>query len=143
MLFLLNKLVIGYQTLSSGEPSYLITMLSLAPSPESSVRRVFSCCLFPGLKLTQDSCFSIPVPIFWNSLSEHVKLLNSSFFPSPFEKSPFQTRISFLSVPFHLIIVDEHCIVPEQSVCPTPVLGAPLGSIIFEDIGAIEVLLLL
>jgi hypothetical protein len=142
MIFLLNNLVIGYQTLSSGEPSYLITMLSLAPSPESSVHRVFS-CLFPGLKLTLDSCFSIPVPTFWNSLSEHVKLLNSSFFPSPFENSSFQTRLSFLSVPFHLIIVDEHCIVPEQSVCPTPVLGAPLGSIIFEDIGAIEVLLLL
>ena len=41
---------------------------------------------------------------------------------------------------FHLIIVDELRIVPRLCVCPTPVLGAPLSSILFNDIGAVEVL---
>ena len=35
------------------------------------------------------------------------------------------------------------CIVPGLWVCPTPVLGVPLSCILFDDIGAIEVFLLL
>jgi len=43
---------IAYQTLSSGKPSYIFSMLSLTPNPrELSVHLVFTCCLFPGLKL--------------------------------------------------------------------------------------------
>jgi len=48
---------ITYQTLSSGEHSYLFSMLSLAPSPEGSVYLVFTCCLFLGSNWCWHSCF--------------------------------------------------------------------------------------
>jgi len=42
---------------------------------------------------------------------------------------------------FHMIIVDELCIAPALRVFPTPpVLDAPQSLMLFEDIGAIEVL---
>jgi len=64
---------IAYQILSSGEPSYLFSMLSLAPKPRElrssgfhllSVRRVKS--------HTGTRAFSVAVPTRWNSLAEHV-----------------------------------------------------------------------
>ena len=53
--------------------------------------------------------FSVAVATLWNSLSEHVKSPNSivSF------RHPLKTHLfSLPKFPFHLIIVDELCIVP-------------------------------
>jgi len=66
---------IAYETLSSGESLYLFYMLS--PSPECSIHLVFTCCLFPELKLMLALFFSIAVPTPWNSLPEHVTSSNS------------------------------------------------------------------
>ena len=66
----------AYQTLSSGEPSYLFSMLSLAPiSPEYSVHLVFICRLFPGLKLILGLVlFSVALSLLFETLS--LNLLN-------------------------------------------------------------------
>ena len=40
---------------------------------------------------------------------------------------------------FHLNIVDQLCSIPGLRVCSTTVLDVPLSSILFEDIGTIEV----
>ena len=69
---------IAYQAISSGEPSYLFSMLSLTPKPKElsssgfhllSVSRVKSHAGTPS--------FSIAVPTLWNLLTEHVKSSNS------------------------------------------------------------------
>jgi len=64
---------IGYQTLSSGEPSYLFSILSLAPKS-----RELHLLSIPRVKThTGTLAFSVAVPTLWNSLSEHVKSSNS------------------------------------------------------------------
>jgi len=69
---------IAYQTLSSGEPLYLFSMLSLLPKPRElhssgfhllSVLRVKTCA--------GTHAFSVAVPVRLNSLPEHVKSSNS------------------------------------------------------------------
>ena len=128
------------QTLSSGESSYLFSMLSLSPKPRELRSSGFHLLSVLSVKThTGSRAFSVAVPTLWNSLSERVKSSNSIV--SFHHHSPFQTHLSFLSflAIWSLLMKFE----PGLWVCPTPVLDAPLSSILFEDIGAIEVLLLL
>jgi len=128
---------IAYQTLSSGEPSYLFSMLYLTLKPRELRSSSFQLLSVLSVKsLAETRAFSVVVPTLRNSLSEHVKSSNSivSF------HHHLKTHLFRLVYPFHLIIVDELCIIPGLWVCPIPPLGAPLSSILFEDIGAIEVL---
>ena len=69
---------IAYQTLSSGEPSYLFSMLSLAPKPRELRSSGFHLLSVPRVKTHAGTrAFSVAVPTLWNSLSEHVKSSNS------------------------------------------------------------------
>jgi len=69
---------ITYQTLSSGEPSYLFSMLSLAPKPKELRSSGFHLLSVPRVKTHAGvRTFSVAVPTLWNSLSEHIKSSNS------------------------------------------------------------------
>ena len=68
---------IAYQTLSSGEPSYLFSMLSLSPKPRELRSSSFHLLSVPRVKTHAGThAFSVAVPTLWNSLSEHVKSSN-------------------------------------------------------------------
>jgi len=65
---------IAYQTLSSGEPSYLFSMLSLAFKPTELYSSGFHLLSVPRVKTHVGThAFSVAVPTLWKSLSEHVK----------------------------------------------------------------------
>jgi len=69
-------------------------MLSLAPKPRELRSSRFHLLSVPRVKIrTGSRAFSVAVSTLWNSLSDHLKSSNSivSF-------SPFQTRLSYLSV---------------------------------------------
>ena len=89
---------IAYQTLSSGEPSYLFSMHSLASNPRKLRSSGFHLLYVPRIETHAGTrAFSIiVVPTLWNSVPEQV-IKSHSFFTSPFENSPFQTYLSFLS----------------------------------------------
>ena len=86
------------------------------------------------------SCFQLVSLLFeTHSLNMLSHQIAYSFFPSPFKNSSFQTclsLLSFLSLRCIQSFVDEFCTAPWPWVCPTPLLGAPLSSIVFEDIGS-------
>ena len=69
---------IAYQTLSSGEPWYLFSMLSLAPKARELRSSGFHVLSVPRVK-THDGtpAFSVAVTTIWNSIPEPVKLSNS------------------------------------------------------------------
>jgi len=91
-----NLCTIAYQTLSSGEPSYLLSMLSLTPKPRYLRSSGFHLLSVPRVKPhTGTRAFSVTVSTPWNSL---VMSSNSIVF-FPFKNSPFQTRLSFLGFP--------------------------------------------
>ena len=63
-----------YQTLSSGESSYLFSKLSLAPKPRELRSSGFHLLSVSKFKThTKTRAFSIAVPTLWYSLTEHVK----------------------------------------------------------------------
>jgi len=69
---------IAYQSLSSGEPSYLFSMLSLTAKPRELHSSGFHSLPVPRVKTHAGIyAFSVAVPTVWNSLSEHVKSSNS------------------------------------------------------------------
>jgi len=68
---------IAYQTLSSGEPSYLFSMLSLAPKARELCSSGFQLLSVPRVKThAGTSAFSVAVPTLWNSLAEHAESSN-------------------------------------------------------------------
>jgi len=70
---------IAYQTLFSGEPSYLFSMLSLAPKPRELHSSGFHLLSISRVKThTGTHDFSVVVPTLRNSLPEHVKSSNST-----------------------------------------------------------------
>jgi len=69
-----NHCTIAYQTLSSREPSYLFSTLSLALKPRKLRSSVFHMLSVPSVKThARTHAFSVAVPTLWNSLSEHLK----------------------------------------------------------------------
>ena len=81
-------------------------------NPENSVHLIFTCCLFPGLKRVLGLMLFQLLSLLFGIYS--LKMLSHQiayFFLSPFENSPFQTRLSFLSFHFIQSFVDEfvHC----------------------------------
>jgi len=64
---------IAYQTLSSGEPSYLFSMPSLSPKPRELRSSGFHLFSVPRVETHAGiRAFSVAVSTLWNSLSEHV-----------------------------------------------------------------------
>jgi len=108
---------IAYQTLSSEEPSYLFSMLSLTPKPREFRSSVFftSVCSQGKIQAGTRVIFSCRA-YFWNSLPEHVKSSNSIVsFRHHLKTHHFQSSLSLLCfLSFHSIrlFVDEICIVP-------------------------------
>ena len=69
---------VAYQILSSGESSYLFSMLSLAPKTRELHPSGFHLLSVPRVKTHAGTrAFSVAVPTLWNSLSEHVTSSNS------------------------------------------------------------------
>ena len=69
---------IAYQTLSSGEPSYLFSMLSLVSKPRQLRSSGFYLLSVPGVKThARTRAFLVAVPTLWNLLPEHIKPSNS------------------------------------------------------------------
>jgi len=67
-----------YQTLSSGEPSYLFSALSLALKPREIRSSGFHMLSVPRVKTHAGTrASSDAVPTLWNLLSDHVKSSNS------------------------------------------------------------------
>jgi len=106
--FIVFKLCsIVYQTISSEEPSYLFSMLSLAPKPRELCSSGFHLLFVPRVKT------HMPFQLLFgthslNTLSHQI----ASFLSFTIWKLTFQTRLSLLS--FHCIwsFVDESCIIP-------------------------------
>jgi len=70
-------------------------MLSLTPKPIELRSFGFHLLSIPKVKTHAGTrAYSVAFPTLWNSLSEHVKASNNK---SPFENSPFQICLSFLS----------------------------------------------
>jgi len=84
---------------SSREPSYLCSMLSLAPKPRELRSSDFHLLSVPRVKTHAGTrAFSVAVPTLWNSLSEHVMSSNNIVsFRYHLKTHLFQTRLSFLS----------------------------------------------
>ena len=98
------------------EPSHLFPMLSLAPERRELGSFDFHLLSVPRVKTHAGTCaFSVPVPTHWNPLPEHVKSSNS--IPVVSFHHHLKTHLSFLR--FHLINVDELCIVPGLCDCTT------------------------
>ena len=92
---------IAYQILSSGEPSHLFSMLSLASKPRELHSSGFHLLSVPRVKTYAGiRAFSVAVSTLWNSLSEHVMSSNNTVSFRHHLKT-FQTRLSFLR--FHSI----------------------------------------
>ena len=69
---------IAYQTLSSGETSYLFSMFALAPKPRELTSSSFHLLSVPSVKThIETRAFSVAVPTLWNTLPEHVESSNS------------------------------------------------------------------
>ena len=133
----------AYQTLTSREPSYLFSMLPLAPKPRELRSSGFHLLSVPRVKTDAGTRpFSIVVPTVWNSLCEYVKSSNSIVsFCHHLKTHPFR-----LAYPSQLSTTSDQLLMNFAlylkyglRVCPTSRLGPPLSSIIFKDIGAIEV----
>jgi len=131
---------IAYHTLSSGKPTYLFVMLSLSLKLRELRSSGFHLLSVPRVKPHAGTRpLSVAVPTLWNSLSERVTSSNSIDSFRYHLKTHFVRLLpTFL---FHLIIVDEFCIVHGLWVCPNLVLGGATQLDSFrEDIGAVEVL---
>ena len=111
------------------------------------IRKCFSTAVFHYFYLPLSSlihghklAFSVAVPTLWNSLPEHVKPSNIIiYFHHRLKTHLFRPVYpSCVSLPADHCWWILHC--SRLWVCPTPVLGATLNSIRFEDIGAIDVL---
>ena len=102
---------IPYQTLSSGEHSYLFSMLHLAPKPRELRSSGFHLLSLPSVK-TETGTRAISVALFtqWNSLAEHVKLSNNIFSSRHFLKTKLFRLINPSQYSCHLTVVDELCI---------------------------------
>jgi hypothetical protein len=69
---------IAYQILSSREPSYLFSVLSLASKPSEFSSSGFHLLSVPRVKTHVGTrAFSVAVPTLWNSLPKHVESSNS------------------------------------------------------------------
>ena len=121
-----------YQTLSSGESSYLFSMLSLSPEPRELRSSGFHLFSFPRVKTHVGTrAFSVAVTTLWNSLPEHVKSSNNIVSSGHHLKTHL---FGLAKISLQVMI----CMLPGPWVCSTPRCATELD--FFEDIGAIEVL---
>jgi len=94
-----------YQTLSSEEPSYIFSMLSLAPKPRELRSSGFHLLSVPRDKTHAGiHAFSVAVPALWNSLLEHVKSSNSIISFRHHLKNTFSDLLIPYKFLFHPII---------------------------------------
>jgi hypothetical protein len=112
---------------------------NIAPKPRVLHSSGFHLLSVPRVNIHAGTrIFSVVDNILWNTHPGHVKSSNSIVsFRHPLKKK----KLTFLNSLILSIwsFVDELCNVPGLWIWPTSVLGTPLSSIIFEDIGAIEV----
>ena len=120
------------------------TIISISHDFSSTQSQIASFIWFSLVVFSQgynsywDSYFFSCCPYSLESTPEHVTSSNGIVsFRHHLKTHLFRLGLSFLS--FNLIwwFVDELCIIPGLLVFPTPVVGALLISILFEDIGAI------
>ena len=114
--------------LSFGEPSYLFSMLSLAPKPRELRASGFHLLSVPRVKThVVTRAFQLQSLLFRNRSLNKLTLQIAWFLSFVIWKHTFSDSLILPNFPFHLSIVDELFIVPRLWVSPTPVLGVPLS----------------